>query len=311
MSLSTQKPTTQIAGLVVAIISISTASIFIRFAQSGVPSLTIATFRLAFASLFLLPFFIIRLLKGNNSRLTTKEFKQIFLSSVFLAFHFAFWISSLEKTGITSSVVLVTTTPIWVSLLSKLILAEEVRQRVWIGLIISFIGLLFITHPFRYGFSLPETEQEVSDVMIGNMLALAGALCAAGYVLTGKIVRKSIPIDQYVFLVDLLASLILFALAFFFGEFDLSLQPVNWLWLILLALIPQFIGHSLINWVLGVLPAVYVSLALLGEPVGSTILAYFFLKEIPSLSEIIGALIILSGIVFATNPIIKKEGREF
>jgi len=130
-------------------------------------------------------------------------------------------------------------------------------------------------------------------------------------VLTGKIVRKSIPIDQYVFLVDLLASLILFALAFFFGEFDLSLQPVNWLWLILLALIPQFIGHSLINWVLGVLPAVYVSLALLGEPVGSTILAYFFLKEIPSLSEIIGALIILSGIVFATNPIIKKEGREF
>lgn len=310
MSLSTQKPASQIVGLVVAIISISTASIFIRFAQSGATSLTIATFRLAFASLFLLPFFIIRLIKGYNSRLTIKQCKQIFLSSAFLAFHFAFWISSLEKTGITSSVVLVTTTPIWVSLLSKFILEEEVRQQVWIGLIISFVGLIIITHPFHYGFTLPETEQDVSDVMIGNMLALAGALCAAGYVLTGKIVRKSIPIDQYVFLVYLLAGVILFALAFFFGELDLSLQPVNWLWLILLALIPQFIGHSLINWVLGVLPAVYVSLALLGEPVGSTILAYFFLKEIPSLSEITGALIILSGIVFATIPNNKRKERK-
>lgn len=298
-----------ILGLTAAIISISTASILIRFAQVSLSSLTIATSRLVLSSIILFPIFLWKYSFEVKKKLEPKMILLIFISGVFLAFHFASWITSLEMTRITSSVVLVTTTPIWVAILSKWFLGESVERNVWIGLCIAFAGIFLITA--RSSNNLPALQTNMINpdsslgnkmVFTGNLLALTGAFCAAGYVITGKIARRHITTGSYVFLVYTVAGLMLFIISLILGQLMFRIELRDWTWLVLLALVPQVIGHSLINWALGVLPATYVSISLLGEPIGSSMLAYLFLGEIPALNEIIGAIIVLSGIVIASLP---------
>lgn len=298
-----------IIGMIIAIISISTASIFIRFLQPQVSSLSIATYRLVLSGLLLLPLYLYKSDTGKTEKFNRRIIQLIGLSSLFLALHFAFWISSLEKTGITSSVVLVTTTPIWVSLLSKWVLSEEVSPKVWFGIFIAFMGIIIITGKIPFGIQEIAAQDDIaidqpshSSTLIGNLFALAGAFCAAGYVLVGKIVRRSISVKRYIFLVYSGAGLILLFFSLITGNLDTQIRSVDWVWILLLALIPQVIGHSLINQALGSLPAVFVSISLLGEPIGSTILAYFFLNELASINEIMGGVIILTGIMVASLP---------
>ena len=301
--------TKSILGLTAAIISISTASILIRFAQVRLSSLTIATSRLVLSSIILFPFILSRNFFEIRKKLEPKMIFLIIISGIFLAFHFASWITSLEMTRITSSVVLVTTTPIWVAILSKWFLGESVGRNVWIGLFIAFTGIILITAISSNNLPALQSNMLRTDsnlghlkVIKGNLLALTGAFCAAGYVISGKIARRHITTGSYVFLVYSIAGLMLFLISLVSGQLIIKIELRDWTWLVLLALIPQVIGHSLINWALGVLPAAYVSISLLGEPIGSSLLAYLFLGEIPTLNEIIGAIIVLSGIVIASLP---------
>lgn len=283
-------------GLWIAIGAISTAAIFIRFAQSGLSSLTIATFRMLLSSIVLLPIFFSKHLGEVNSVIRLRTGLLIILSGFFLSLHFYSWVSSLEFTNVTSSVVLVTTTPIWVTIISVFWLKEKIRRGFWIGLLVAMVGTIVITRSSA-GFSLFAADDDLS--IKGNLLALIGAWCAAGYVLIGKRVRESLSTIAYIFLVYACSALILLIIAAVSGQPLLVFTPKDWLWLVLLALIPQLIGHSLINWALGVLPAAKVSIALLGEPVGASLLALVFLKEIPSGNEVIGGGLILAGIYLA------------
>jgi len=229
------------------------------------------------------------------------------LSSIFLAFHFVLWISSLEMTSVITSVVLVTTTPIWVSLLSPLLLDEKLTKKFYLGLFIAFIGIFILILSSMCNFNglhlLCNIEEQVfqKSTVLGNVLALLGAFCAAGYVICGKKVRSTISNSTYVSIVYLIAGVICLLL-FIINARDFKftgIQLGDWLSLVLIALIPQLIGHSFINAALGYLPAAHVSLALLGEPVGSSILAYVFLNEIPGKVEWVGALMIMIGIYLA------------
>jgi len=291
--------------LPIAILSVSTAAIFIRFAQNSIPSITIAAYRLIFASIFLFPFTIKKTIREFRE-INQKYFLLVISSGVFLALHFASWIMSLESTNVISSVVLVTTTPLWVTAFSPLVLHEKVPRRFLFGLCIAFLGVLMISFVGVgeiSGWGINIFYQKNTPSIVGNILALFGAICAACYVVIGRILRRHISNSSYILSVYSTSAFTLTLFILLNHQYSLSINYSDIKWLVLLALIPQVIGHSLINWSLGILPAFFVAISLLGEPIGSTIMAIIFLKEIPSVNEVVSAVIILAGIFIAiSNP---------
>jgi drug/metabolite transporter (DMT)-like permease len=296
-----------IIGLILAISAVSTASILIRFAQDSYPSLFIAAARLGLASLFLLPFFI----KRNKSfllLLNKRDIILLVLSGGFLAMHFASWITSLEFTNVISSVVLVTTTPIWVSLLSYLFFKERLKPIFYMGLVISFLGVAIIAWGDE-GFGITIFREAIrfkkiltGTTLAGNALALIGAMCAAGYIVCGKKLREKLDNLTYVFLIYSCASILLILVLILKQPSPINIIQPAIGWVFLVAIIPQLIGHSLINWSLDKLPASFVALSLLGEPIGSTLLAMIILGEQPSALQVMGSFLIIVGLVIAARP---------
>ena len=293
-------------GILFGIFAVSTASIFIRFVQKeNVASIVIAAYRLGIAALVLSPVVLIKY-RGEISKLSRGDLGFSLLSGLFLAIHFAAWISSLEFTSVASSVVLVTTTPLWVALFSPLALKEKISRVVSIGLGVALIGTLVIglsdVCDFKQGLVCPSfREFFAGDAVWGDFLALLGAWTAAGYVLIGRRVRSRLSLFPYIFIVYGMAAMILIGLMIASGEPFSGFEPMTTFWLVLLALVPQLIGHSTFNWALGYLPAAYVAITLLGEPIGSTLLAYIFLDEVPGVVLMIGAILIFGGIVIASR----------
>jgi drug/metabolite transporter (DMT)-like permease len=292
--------------IVIGILAVSTGSILVRYAQVNAPSIVIAAYRLGLATLFLAPFAIFRHrtdLKGIGGR---NRFL-IIGSGIFLALHFATWISSLEFTTVVSSVVLVSTAPLWVALLSPLTIKEQLTKLVLIGMVLAFIGVLIVGVSDVCtiqdgGLSCPTFDEFIrGEAFIGDLLALVGAWMAAGYLLIGRQVRGGMSLIPYIFVVYGIAALVLIIFMFASGAAAVGYPPVTYLWFILLALIPQLMGHSSFNWALGYLSAAFVSITLLGEPIGSAVLAYFLLQETPTGLKIFGAILILAGIFIASR----------
>ncbi len=292
-------------GLLTAILAVSTASIFIRFAQREAPSLVIAALRLTFASLMLSP---LALTRGRTElrRLTGRELALGLLSGAFLAVHFATWITSLEYTSIASSVVLVSTGPLWVALLSPLFLREPLTRPVLIGMLLALAGGTVIglsdSCSTQGGLVCPPFSEFVQgQAFWGNFLALAGAWAVAGYLMIGRRLRAKVSLVPYIFLVYSVAAFVLLGIMFVAGQRPTGFAPQTYVWIALLALVPQLIGHSTYNWALRYLPAALVSITTLGEPIGSAVLAYFILQETPSLLTLVGGALILTGIYLASG----------
>lgn len=285
------------------IIFVSTASILIRFAQAEASSIVIAASRLVIASLVLVPLGIIKY-RHEWKALSRQDLIKGGLSGIFLALHFSSWITSLEYTSVASSVVLVTTTPLWVAILSPVVLKETIRKQVIIGLLISIagsviVGLAYVCSIQRGGL-ICETQVLTGRALFGNFLALFGAWMAAGYMLIGRQLRKKLNTVSYAGLVYGIAGFVLAVVVLVTREPISTYSKQTYLWLIALGVIPQLIGHSLLNWALKYISAAYVSITLLGEPIGTVILALIFLKESPTFLEGIGAGLILIGIVVAS-----------
>ena len=288
------------------ILAVSTASIFIRFAQIYVPSLVIAAYRLAIAAVILAPVAFFR----HRSELRLRKRWEIvlaLLSGLCLALHFAAWITSLEYTTVTSSVVLVATTPLWVALLSPITLKEPLTRVIWIGMVLVIVGSIIVglsdTCTLNAGtFSCPTFQDFVTgEAFLGDMLALVGAWMAAGYVLIGRRLRAQMSLVPYIFLVYGVAAVILITIMLVAGYSPWGYPPQAYFWLVLLAIVPQLLGHSTFNWALGFLPAAFVAITLMGEPIGSTVLAFILLKETPTAVKIFGAILILAGIFVASR----------
>jgi drug/metabolite transporter (DMT)-like permease len=298
--------------LVGSVLAVSAASILIRFAQGSASSLAIATYRLVIASLVLLPFSVSHL-RAEIPGLTRKEIGLGLLSGVLLAFHFATWITSLEYTTVASSVVLVTTTPLWVGLFSPVFLKERPGRAVAVGLAIALIGGTVVGLSDECslgagGLACPSLQGILQGrSMWGNFLALSGAWCAAGYLMIGKGLRSKVSLQSYTVGVYGTAGAVLLLLVGLTQQKLVGFPPMTYFWLICLALVPQVIGHSTYNWLLRYLPVTIVSVLLFGEPVGSTVLAYFFLGETPGPLKLAGGALILAGIYLATR---KKESHD-
>jgi len=152
------------------------------------------------------------------------------------------------------------------------------------------------------GFTCPSLGEFLQgQAFWGGLLALVGAITAAGYLLIGRGLRSRVSLVSYVFVVYGVAAVFLVLIMFAAGLPAFGYPAVTYLWFVLLAVFPQLIGHSTYNWALGYLSAAYVSIALLGEPIGSTILAYILLQETPTPLKIFGAILILAGIYIASR----------
>ena len=302
---SPQAPVPPILALTFGILAVSTASIFIRLAQAHAPSLVIAAGRLTLATLILAPIAWSQK-RAELAALSRRQVGLALLSGFFLALHFATWITSLEYTTVASSVVLVSTVPLWVALLSPFTLKEPVTRLVLIGMVQALLGgaIVGVSDSCSWGATglvCPSLADFLrGQAFLGDLLALAGAITAAGYLLIGRNLRAHMSLISYIFVVYGMAAVVLLVIMLAAGQSPFGYPPLTYLWLLLLALIPQLIGHSTYNWALGYLSAAYVSIALLGEPIGSTILAYFLLSETPTPIKIGGAVLILAGIYVAS-----------
>jgi drug/metabolite transporter (DMT)-like permease len=275
------------AAIAAAIVAVSTASILIRWSDSD--AFTIAFYRLGFATLIILPFALL----DRSTPLRSLLRRDVLLMAgigVVLAAHFALWITTLKTAGVTvaSSVVLVTSHPVMVAFVSHFLLKERVSRMTAAGISLGFAGVVGIA----------VADLGVSTTTLGgDLAALGGGLMAGIYFLAGRRLRQRVSLPVYAFVVYGTAALAMFVLALGTGR----LAPVGDLRRELLlfgamAIIPQIGGHTLYNWSLRFVTAPVVSVSLVGEPIGSSLLAWALLGEVPSNLVAIGALLALAGI---------------
>jgi len=275
------------------LITLSFASILIKLTNA--PSIVIAAGRLTIASLILQPFFWARF-KSLRFEIKSAQWGYIILSGGFLALHFTLWIESLSHTSVPSSVVLVATDPIFVVILSPLLLHEKVSLRIIIAIILGMIGTVIIASQGIGSFAVTK----------GNLLALGGAACAGGYLLVGRKVRPQVSLISYIYIMYTTAAVILLSAVFATGYKFSGYSFQTYLFIALLGLGPQLVGHTSFNWALRYLTAPIVAMAILGEPIGTTILSWLILKQLPTIKEILGGVIICIGIYLAASSVQKK-----
>ena len=269
--------------LALGVAAVSTAAVIIR--ETEAPSIVIAAYRIAIASVPLLVVVAVRrevpLANGRLLRLAL-------LAGVFIALHFAFWIASVKETSVVTSVTLVASQPLWVAIVSGPLLKERIPRTIWIGVAIGVAGALVM---------VSDDFGESGDTLKGDVFALLGAIFAAGYILIGRIARtQGAGLREYISIAYPSAAVILVIVAAVSGGGFGGYSSETYALLLLLALVPQLIGHTALNRSLGVLPAVTVAIAILGEPVGATILATLVLGEPPTLLEAVGGVILLVGV---------------
>jgi drug/metabolite transporter (DMT)-like permease len=278
-------------GMAVGVVMVSTAAIAIRFAQEGASSLSIAAWRLTLAVIILAPVVLSRH-RDELARLTRSELMRATAAGFLLALHFATWISSLEFTSVAASVVLVATSPLFVGLLSPLLLHEAVPRLMFVGIVIGIVGTGVIALDGLGGGSEP---------LKGDLLALAGALCVSGYMMIGRTLRRGLTLLPYIFVVYGVAAVVMLVVVVATRQqmFGFALETYGWV--LYLALGPQLIGHTSFNWALRYLSATYVTVTLLSEPIGAALLAWWLLGEAPRQLEVVGGALILGGIAIASR----------
>ncbi len=282
-------------GVCIGIVAISFASIFIRFCND-VPSLMIATYRLTLSSVILLI-----IAKCNGIRLSSYSKRHLImgiLGGVFLSLHFLFWISSLKLTSVASSVVLVVTNPIFVGLFSYLFLKEKQPAELIAGIILSFSGAIIMA----VGDSgLQDLTVQNPSVLLGDILAFSGAIMASGYLIVGSKLREEMDVLPYISMVYTFSAIFLLITSLFLGVSFTGYKQSSYFYMVLLAIVPQLIGHTAFNWALKHLKASMVAITILGEPIGASILAYFIFKEKIQPFQSVGIIFIFLAIIISSR----------
>lgn len=294
-----------LAVLGVGVLIVSSASILIRYAlEAGVAAIAIAALRLGIAALVLMP--IVAALRPSELRaLTRAQWGFAIGAGAFLALHFASWIVSLDYTSVASSVALVTTNPIWIGLASWLFLREPLSVRMVLAIVMALAGSLAI-----FATDQGAGSAAGANPALGNTLAVVGSLAMCGYLLIGRKLRAGVSLLAYVGVVYAVAAVFLLLAALASRAPLIDIPPAAWLLVVALALGPQLLGHSAFNWSLKHFPATVVAIAILGEPIGSTILAWLLLDEQVGPAKLGGMVLLLSGIVLATMPARQVQRRS-
>lgn len=275
--------------LILGVLAVSTGAIFARLADA--PALVTAAYRVGLATVVLGPLAWWRA-RDELRALSAGDWRLAVLSGLFLALHFATWISSLDYTSVANSVVLVNTNPLWVGLLTPLITREPIRRAALISILISVAGGVIIgMGDFATG----------GRALWGDALALAGSICAAVYLLLGRRLRQRLSLLAYVFICYGSAALFLWAGVISLGLPVRGFSSATWGAFWAMALFTQLVGHTCYNWALKWFSAGLIAVSLLGEPIGSTILAYFLFQEGLTWLKFLGGGLILLAIYVAAS----------
>ena len=283
-------PRGTLAVLGVGIIAISTAAPLIKLV-SDVPPLVVAAYRLGLAALIFTPLSLIRL-RTEHIPISVRDLWIVAGAGMCLALHFAAWIASLRYTSVASSVVLVTMNPLLLALAGYLIWNERLVRRQWVGIGLALLGGLCIGwNDFQ------QSGPAMESAVYGDILAVCGAIMVSAYLLCGRFARARLSLSVYVGLVYGCAALVLITGCLLFQLQLFGFATPDYRILILLALIPQILGHTILNWALAYMSPTLVALAILGEPIGAALLAWVFLNEPVVLLQGLGAVCLLTGIL--------------
>jgi drug/metabolite transporter (DMT)-like permease len=274
------------AALGLAVLAISWGSILVRLCAA--PPLTIAFLRVGIAALLLAPAAL--WMRPRGARAGRAWSGAAAAAGLLLALHFATWIASLAYTSIAASTLLVSTQPIMSLLLSRMVLHERAGGRAVTAMLIALGGVgLIAWGDLRAG----------EERLIGDLLALAGAITAAAYLVVGRRVRESVSLPTYLGVVNLWAAVGAGALALLLRQPLLPEVRGDLLWCVLMALVPHLLGHGTLNWAVRRLRAYLVNLVVLGEPVLATCYAFLIFGEVPPVLVYPGALLIGAGVILA------------
>lgn len=270
----------------IAMVSISFASIFIKWSEST--PFVIASYRLGLTCLILLP--VLLYTGGLRTIMSFRrdEWALVVLSGVALSFHFGLWIVSLSLTLVSTSVILVTSHPIFVAAVSHFLMKERVRKVAAVGIVTAFAGVCIISlNDYAVG----------GDSLLGDLMAFLGGLCAGVYFLSGRVARRTLPLTPYVFSVYGISAIVLLLSAVAVGDDYIVTDGRELTLFLLMAIIPTIFGHTMFNYALKKVPAHIVSTSVLGEPVGASLLAYLLLPdEVPGVLIIIGGALVVAGL---------------
>jgi drug/metabolite transporter (DMT)-like permease len=287
-------------GLALGVLIVSTAALLIRYAiGAGAGPLAVAAGRLTLAAAVVVPLALWR--RGPElARLRRPDWMIAAVAGVFLAVHFATWVSSLAYTSVASSVALVTTNPVWVGLASWWLLGESPSRRTLGGIVLAAAGSALVISSDLMATPAADGGGPTAP-LLGNLLALAGAIAVSGYFLVGRGLNRSISLLAYVAIVYGASAIAMNLIAMIAGQGLLTIPPAAWLPIAALAIGPQLAGHTLINASLRHLSATFVALAILGEPIGSALLAWLLLGETIAPLQGAGFATLLVGIVVAAS----------
>lgn len=269
----------------IGVIAVSLSAIFVKLAnaESGV----IAFYRMLFSVILMAPVFFMKC-TSEVKKLTRRDWVFSSVAGVFLAFHFILWFESLNYTSVASSTVLVTLQPLFAFVGTYLFFKEKITGKTILAGGIAIMGSVLIS----WG-----DFQLSGSAFYGDMLALIACALITAYLLFGQDVRKRLSLVTYTMIVYGVSTITLFFYVLIKGESFGPYPTIDWIWFILLAMVPNLLGHTLFNWSIKYVSANVVSIAILLEPIGAAVLAIFIFKEYLVVTQIIGGVVVILGIV--------------
>ena len=268
----------------IAILFISTSAVIVKLASA--PASVIAMYRLAFAILIMLPI-VVQNYRNSFRQIKKSDWGFGSLAGISLAFHFILWFESLNYTSVASSVVLVTLQPLFAFIGTYLFFKEKLTLLAIAGGVTAVAGSIVIS----WG------DFRISGMALwGDLLALTACAMVTGYLLFGQNIRKRLDLIPYTFIVYGIAALTLILYNILLRYPFFSYPTADWGYFLLLAIFPTLLGHSLLNWAVKWVSVNVISMSILFEPIGASILAYFILGEKLHTMQWIGGGIIITGL---------------
>lgn len=284
--------------LFAGVFALSTSAIWVKIAQA--PSAVMALYRLLFAAIVLLPFLLLN--KGRVAEvksMTRRRIGQVFAAGFFLALHYVLWFESLRFTSTASSTVIVCLQPLFSLAIERFIAQKPIKPSALVGCIVALCGCVIIgMGDFRIS----------GESLLGDILAFVAAAVIAVYYFVGENVRKEMSAVTYSTTAYLVSALMLFIYALLNGDQLTGFTQVTWWSFVGIALVATIGGQFIFNLLLKKLPASAVTMGILGEPIGTCILAGLILKEAMTGQQLLGFAVIMLGMVIFFFP--PKPGRN-
>ncbi len=269
----------------IGVISVSLSAIFVKLAnaETGI----IAFYRMLFSVIIMAPLFLWKY-TAELKQLSKRDWLFSSIAGIFLSFHFILWFKSLNYTSVASSTVLVTLQPLFAFVGTYFFFNEKITVKTIFAGVIAIVGSVLIS----WGdFKLS------GSAFYGDMLALIACALITAYLLFGQDVRKRLSLVTYTMIVYMVSTITLFLYVLIKGESFGPYPTIDWIWFILLAIVPNLLGHTLFNWSIKYVSTNVVSIAILFEPIGAAVLAIFIFQEYLIATQIIGGLVVILGII--------------